>query len=141
MRIISLTQPWATAVAIGLKEWETRSWSTQLRGDVGIHAAKSFPGYAREFAEEEQAAGRLPEVLLLGEVIAVGKLVDCKRTEEVRPLISQIEELYGDYSCGRFAFKFEDMRQLKQPVPARGALGFWAADWELANQILRQLHS
>ena len=32
MRALSLTQPWATAIALGIKHWETRSWSTSYRG-------------------------------------------------------------------------------------------------------------
>lgn len=32
MRGLSLTQPWATLVAIGAKKIETRSWTTTYRG-------------------------------------------------------------------------------------------------------------
>lgn len=39
MRAITLTQPWATLVAIGAKRIETRSWSTPYRGPLAIHAA------------------------------------------------------------------------------------------------------
>jgi len=42
LRIISLTQPWATLVAIGAKRIETRSWATPYRGAVAIHAAQSL---------------------------------------------------------------------------------------------------
>lgn len=38
-RVITLTQPWATLVAIGAKRIETRSWSTHYRGPLLIHAA------------------------------------------------------------------------------------------------------
>ena len=50
MRALTLTQPWAEAVASGLKVWETRSWQTSYRGPIAIHAAKGFPKEAREFA-------------------------------------------------------------------------------------------
>lgn len=39
MRAITLTQPWATLVAIGAKRIETRSWRTSYRGPLAIHAA------------------------------------------------------------------------------------------------------
>ncbi len=42
MKAISLTQPWATLVAIGAKQIETRSWSTPYRGELAIHAAKGL---------------------------------------------------------------------------------------------------
>lgn len=39
MKYITLRQPWATLVALGLKRYETRSWDTDYRGDLVIHAA------------------------------------------------------------------------------------------------------
>jgi hypothetical protein len=42
MRAISLWQPWATLIAIGAKSVETRSWATPFRGELVIHAAKTW---------------------------------------------------------------------------------------------------
>jgi hypothetical protein len=42
MKAITLTQPWATLVAIGAKKIETRSWATAYRGPLAIHAAKGL---------------------------------------------------------------------------------------------------
>lgn len=39
MKVLTLTQPWATLIAIGAKGIETRSWSTNYRGPLAIHAA------------------------------------------------------------------------------------------------------
>lgn len=47
MKALTLTQPWATLVAIGAKKIETRSWSTTYRGPLAIHAAKGFPDTAQ----------------------------------------------------------------------------------------------
>jgi hypothetical protein len=38
MKGLTLTQPWATLVAIGAKRIETRSWPTRYRGLLAIHA-------------------------------------------------------------------------------------------------------
>lgn len=38
MRCITIRQPWATLIALGEKEFETRSWRTAYRGELGIHA-------------------------------------------------------------------------------------------------------
>lgn len=43
MKALTLTQPWATLVAIGSKRIETRSWATTYRGRLLIHAGKG-PG-------------------------------------------------------------------------------------------------
>jgi activating signal cointegrator 1 len=42
MKALTLTQPWASLVAIGAKKIETRSWSTDYRGPLAIHAAKGL---------------------------------------------------------------------------------------------------
>ena len=39
MRILTLTQPYASLIAIGAKKIETRSWATSYRGLIAIHAA------------------------------------------------------------------------------------------------------
>lgn len=39
MKALTLWQPWATLVALGVKTIETRSWSTSYRGPLAIHAA------------------------------------------------------------------------------------------------------
>lgn len=138
MKAISLTQPWATAIAQGLKQWETRSWPTKFRGDVCIHASKGFPKWAKEFAAEKGLA-ELP----LGAIICVANITSCVRTEiAVRDgLISLGEQEWGDYAEGRYCFKLENVRVLRDPVFAKGALGFWPVLWDEANEVARALKS
>ena len=38
MKVLSLLQPWASLVVMGIKTVETRSWSTNYRGSLLIHA-------------------------------------------------------------------------------------------------------
>ena len=139
MKIISLTQPYATAIALGLKHWETRSWYTKYRGLLGIHAAKGFPKWAWEFWTAEYTLGRLPGTLPFGAVVAVVELTDCQPTENLIDAISDLERRYGDYLDGRFAWKLEDNRALSEPVPAKGALGLWSPGPELEQAIMEQL--
>jgi hypothetical protein len=42
MKILSLTQPWATLIALGAKQIESRSWRTSYTGPLAIHAAKGL---------------------------------------------------------------------------------------------------
>ena len=43
MKALTLWQPWASLVALGLKTIETRGWRTNYRGPLLIHAAKRSP--------------------------------------------------------------------------------------------------
>ena len=68
MKALTLTPPWATLVALGHKRVETRSWRTQSRGPLAIHAAKGFPTSAYQFAQLERSSGRVPERLPRGAI-------------------------------------------------------------------------
>lgn len=41
MKAVTLHQPWASLIALGVKTIETRSWSTAYRGPLAIHAGRS----------------------------------------------------------------------------------------------------
>ncbi len=43
MKVLTLHQPWASLVALGVKTIETRSWSTSYRGPLAIHAGSRRP--------------------------------------------------------------------------------------------------
>ena len=42
MKALTIIQPWATLIASGHKMNETRSWKTNYRGEVLIHAGKNL---------------------------------------------------------------------------------------------------
>jgi hypothetical protein len=132
LRGLSLTQPWATAVANEIKHWETRSWATSFRGEVAIHAAKDFPRWAKEFAAEE----RLEVIALpLGAIVCLAEIVECRQTETALDEISSEEEKWGDYSDGRFCFRLANVRKLSQPAYVKGALGLWHVPGDIEAQV------
>lgn len=134
MKALTLTQPYATLVAIEAKRYETRSWSTRYRGPLAIHAAKGFPGWAKDVCFEEHYCTVLgsvrkgPETLPIGAVIATANLVAVHRVEDVRGSLSEKEKAFGDYSDGRFAWELANVALLAQPIPAKGMLGLW--EWD-----------
>lgn len=125
MKALSLTQPWATAIILGVKQVETRSWSTNYRGLIAIHAAKGFPGWAKDFANAEYTLGRLPCIYPLGAIIGLAKIQDVRGTYELKFTLSAIERIYGDYSDGRFGWVLSDVIALPEPIACKGALGLW----------------
>ena len=46
MKALTLWQPWASLVSLGVKTIETRSWDTKYRGPLAIHAAIKKPNFA-----------------------------------------------------------------------------------------------
>jgi hypothetical protein len=144
MKAISIQQPWASLIAIGAKRLETRSWSTNYRGLIAIHASKGFPGWTREecrhkpFRTALSRAGLEPEDLPLGAVVAIAQVEDSITASEAKKLIKagrfRTDELaFGDLSRGQHAFILSDVRMLSEPVPATGTLGIW--NWKVPGHI------
>lgn len=136
MKVLTLTQPWATFVAAGAKSIETRDWRTSYRGRIAIHAAKSVPPWVVDWSRDPEIAGLLeregvqsPLALPRGCVVAVAWLAAVEPTEIARAgrHVTEREKLLGDFGPGRFAWRLRDVIRLPQPVPACGALGLW--DW------------
>lgn len=136
MKALTLTQPWASLVALGEKRVETRSWSTNYTGLLAIHAAKGYPKWAKETALEEPFASSLrvphanycyPE-LSIGHVLCTVTLMVCRRTEDVRSQLTPKELAFGDYEDGRFAWLLTIVELFPHPISAVGHLGLW--DWK-----------
>lgn len=53
MKALTITQPWSHLVMLGAKKIETRSWWASHRGEVAIHASKTYPRWARDYEDEE----------------------------------------------------------------------------------------
>ena len=127
IRGLTLTQPWATLVALGLKSYETRSWDTGYRGLVAIHAAKNFPRDAQRLSQTEPyltAVNRPPDEFPLGVILCIVRIVWTKTTSNVH-FVGSPERDFGDFGPDRYAWALEYKVALGKPIPCRGMLGLW----------------
>lgn len=155
MKGITLWQPWASLIAAGLKQYETRHWYTHHRGPLIIHAAK------RKVKQEEIASilssavyggvvdDRLDQLkdvctsdLPLGAIVAVVKLVDCPKMAAARGTyeiginsISALERAVGYWEIGRYAWQLSNVQALPEPIPAVGAQGLWTPNREMMEGL------
>jgi len=127
MKALTLSQPWATLVALGVKTVETRSWSTAYRGPLLIHAGRGNEDV--DFSRHVAAGGLMPaQRPPLGVIVAKARLVDVVPTSDLAAHASRLTPLereLGDYSPGRFAWILEDVEPIDPPPAWRGALGLW----------------
>jgi activating signal cointegrator 1 len=150
MKAITVHQPYATLIAIGAKRYETRSWPTQYRGPIAIHAGKNMDGiydlareaklystglphtpFAHAAFDAIKASGYYPSPFTcaqfpVGSIVATGELVDCFRMGIDIP--NNNEYLFGFWSIGRYAWKIANVKFFDTPIPARGQQGLW--DWQ-----------
>lgn len=140
LRGLSLTQPWASLVALGAKRYETRSWKTTYRGWLAIHASAAYPRWARELERAwafSQALAVAWRPLPTGAVIAIARLADCFECREDTALtLGHPEATFGDFSAGRHYFRLEDVRPLRRPLKFKGKLGLWSVPADDTSRIL-----
>lgn len=161
-KAISLWQPWASAIAVGAKFIETRSWATDYTGPLLIHAAKRcVQREMRDFASDSpfiaalapilprDLYGRLHKYLPFGALVAVCNLVDCVPVEQLdvsrlddpnwHEGLSWTERDLGDYSPGRFGWVLENVKPFKSPIPYKGAQGLFDVPYSVIHQPLSEI--
>ena len=127
MKVISIIEPWASLIKEKVKYIETRSWKTNYRGKIYIHAS------LKKVPKKDERINILISLLenknfKYGHIIAEATLVDCIYMDE--KFISKIknnnkEYICGEYSIGRYAWVLKDIKELNEPIPAKGNLGIW----------------
>ena len=157
MYTITLWQPWASLIADGVKKQETRNWAPpkHLIGKrIGIHAAKrkltkaelrALPSMIHHdlsvryghFWEEDVPYGAVVATAEIGGACEVkgpfltppaGGLLGYRvyTNEPCRVY----EDIYGDYSIGRYVWLLRSVIKMDVPVPAQGKQGIWRCDVE-----------
>jgi len=127
MKAISLWQPWASLMALGLKRNETRHWKTSYRGPLIIHAAKKaigWPSLTIQSLFDEDIIFQ-PTDLPRGCLLCRVDLYDCRRIGVQHIPFGQIEMELGDYSIGRYVWLTKDVKVFDKPIPYRGRQGFF----------------
>lgn len=137
MKALTIKQPWATLIALGEKKYETRSWRTNYRGKLAIHAGKQIDmGAFREPRIKsilEKHGITDPKQLPIGAVIAISELADCHQVimdfdthaETTGCFIDEYEYPLGCYEIGRFAWELKNVQPLETPIGAKGQLSLW----------------
>lgn len=139
--VLSVRQPWAWLIIAGLKPIENRTWATNYRGELYIHAGKSFDWDAMFwFAEQREVRGSgivlcqhfgikfgvSPENSKItkhldefGAIIGRVNLVDCDTNSK---------SIWAESGCNHWFMR--DPSPIT-PIPLRGQLGLFKAEIEV----------
>lgn len=119
---LSIRQPWASLIVLGLKDIENRDWQTTRRGRVLVHAAKGMTRSEWEDAvrfahfrcnvSREALNGFEFESLQRGGIVGSVEIVDCVRTSD------------SPWFVGKHGFVLRLPQQVPF-IPYKGALGFF----------------
>ncbi len=149
VKILSLWNPWAHFMRLGLKTIETRHWTTKYRGVLYIQATKKWNTELRRLCglnslyyvdgkpltSGHMHFGMVVARGILVDVVPVGRLSEQWFIDNQR---SEHERTFGDYSSGRFAWIFEGMEWLHMPVKlvGRQQIFNWTPNPDIAKNMV-----
>lgn len=131
LRAITLHQPWARLIApMRVKRIETRTWATEHRGELAIHASVQ----AVDQEAVERIVGVCPDLQQLhddnyahGAIVALVQLDDVvEMTPEWIAQQSLREIAMGFYEPGHYGWLLSGVQLLRVSVPCRGWMRLWS---------------
>ena len=123
MKVITIKQPWASLIASGIKEYEFRSWKTNYRGKLLIHAGC---GVDKEISNFKELNLEYPKK----RIVALVELVDCLKLDEElnKKIINENNIAYGNKYREGYAWKIKLIKKIDSDKEINGKLGLWNID-------------
>lgn len=127
MKAITIQQPWAWLIVAGVKDVENRTWVTNHRGPILIHAAKvvDLDGYAW-LKKQGVAMPTLPK-LVKGAIIGKAYLHRCTNYATSKWHVN-----------GQYGFYLRDASPIDPPIPYRGQLGIFEVTTEQLRSAMEK---
>ncbi|MGQ4343514.1 hypothetical protein [Streptomyces sp. SAS_275] len=128
MRALTIRQPWAGAIAHQSKRVENRTWKLPAKHEgarILIHAGAQPDRDAQVYGDHLD---------VYSAIVAIATITGCHWSDEWQ-------------CCGYWAFEkayhwtLGDVIALPEPVPAKGALGFWTPAADVATAVEMQLEA
>jgi len=162
LKAITVWQPYASLLVLGLKRFETRGWVTTYRGPLVIHAAKRCDRAVvseiervrllmAEFDIDAEACRnrfgmsdaqfRLTSIpwssdLLYGRALGVVELTDCRQMNDGG---SELENEVGCFGRGRHGWQCDNPIAFLQPIEDIGKQGLWRPSVEVEAEVRTEL--
>lgn len=132
MKVLTIKEPYASLISSNIKKYEFRTWKTNYRGDVLIHAGKSFDN-----SNEKLSTYKLDYRQEF--IIAKAKITDCIKVDDKfrEQLKNDNEIVYSNIIENKnwdgYALKLENIKKIK-PIAIKGQLGLWNIEDEYINK-------
>jgi len=120
MKALSIRQPWAELILQGRRTIEPRTWQTNYRGRIAIHASQTV-------GEEACVAyGLDPAKVARGALLGTVELVDILPLDERGWEALREQHLsLRDFPGPMFGWQLEAPQRLPQPIPMRGRMSLF----------------
>lgn len=119
MKAITIKQPWASLIVNDIKHYEFRTWKTNYRGKIYIHAGLSTDNKAKEKYSNYCLN------YVNGAIIGEAHIVDCILVDEKfkNKILKENKKVYQNASG--YAFVLKNIKKYNKPIPCKGQLGLW----------------
>ena len=127
MKVLTIKEPWASLIIEGYKNYEFRSWKTNYRGKILIHAGLNI---------EKDNLVKFKDYdinIQKGKIIGEAMLTDCiKVTEDFqKELLKKDKIVYGQSDhASDYAWKLENVIKYEEPISVKGKLGLWNYEFD-----------
>lgn len=127
MKVLTIREPWASLIIEGYKNYEFRSWKTNYRGKILIHAGLNI---------EKNNLVKFKDYdinIQKGKIIGEAMLTDCiKVTEDFqKELLKKDKIVYGQSDhASDYAWKLENVIKYEEPISVKGKLGLWNYEFD-----------
>lgn len=138
---LTVWQPWAWAIAAGLKLVENRTWRPlplQPGDTLAIHAAAKEPEFD-DLAMVRHLAAQAGVVMLDTAKLVRGALVAVVTLDRVVSAVAELPREQRLWWTGPLGWVLRDVRVLPRPLGAKGQQGLWPIGGELVHQVWDQL--
>lgn len=141
MKAITVKQPWASLIVEGIKDIENRTWKTNFRGRVLIHAGMARQRSMQLLLTTEQLIEKgkrldmyktdfdvsFPKGVIIGSVEIVGCVINhpsiwAEKSNEF--MLQRGKPIYNWVLANPIKFD--------KPIPCKGKLSFWDYNGELS---------
>ena len=128
MKTLTIKQPFATLIVEGLKEYEFRTWKTNYRGEILIHAGKAVDKKAMK--KYEYLGLEYPKGCIIGKAT----ITDCiKIDDDARKILKEknsiiYSNIIDNKDWNGYGFKLENVEKLEN-IEVCGKLSFWEFDY------------
>ncbi len=121
MKALTIKEPWASLIISNYKTYEFRSWKTNYRGKILIHAGLSLEKNELKYFEDYNLNYQC------GNIIGEATITDCILvTKEFNQKLLDINnKVYKNNHENLYAWKLENIVKYENPIPIKGKLGLW----------------
>ncbi len=125
MKALTISQPYASLIADGEKWVENRTWETNYRGPLAIHAGKGTQYLTRaELAEYPN--GCIVAVANLFACMPRPSMISMSRHQKIQASDLTLGKVLDHEHCeGPWCWILRDVRKLREPIPCKGSQGIW----------------